>query len=289
MDTTGLRARLADGPALLCPGVYDALSAALAVEAGFEALYLSGASIAYTLLGRPDIGLVSITEVADTLTRIRERVAAPILVDADTGFGNALNVQRTVRVLERAGASVIQLEDQGFPKRCGHLQGKSLISTAEMVGKLRAALDAREQALIMARTDAIAVEGFGPALERAEAYLAAGVDILFVEAPADRAQMAAICDRFARRVPLLANMVEGGTTPILPAEQLGAMGYRIVIFPGGTVRALAFAMRRYFAALKRDGTTAAMRGEMLDFAGIQQMLGTAAMLDAGRRYDPDLG
>jgi 2-methylisocitrate lyase-like PEP mutase family enzyme len=289
MDTTGLRARLAAGPPLLCPGVYDALSAALAAEAGFEAVYLSGASIAYTMLARPDIGLVSLTEVADVLTRIRERVDLPILVDADTGFGNALNVQRTVRVLERAGANVIQLEDQGFPKRCGHLQGKSLIPCAEMVGKLRAALDARQTALIMARTDAIAVEGFGPALERAEAYLAAGVDVLFVEAPADKTQMAAICDRFAGRIPLLANMVEGGSTPILPTDQLGALGYRIVIFPGGTVRTMAFAMRAYFATLKRDGTTATVRNQMLDFAGLQQMLGTEAILQAGRAYDAEIG
>ena len=153
------------------------------------------------------------SEVADTVARVRERVSLPVIVDADTGFGNALNVQRTVRVLERAGASALQIEDQNFPKRCGHLQGKALVPTAEMVGKLRAALDAREQALIVARTDAIAVEGFDAAVARAEAYLAAGADVLFVEAPEDLEQLKALGERFGGRVPLLANMIEGGRTP----------------------------------------------------------------------------
>ncbi|MBN8899939.1 MAG: isocitrate lyase/PEP mutase family protein, partial [Rhodospirillales bacterium] len=171
MHASHLRSRLRGDTALLCPGVYDAFSAAMAVEAGFEALYLSGASIAYTSLGSPDIGLVSMTEVAATMGRIRERVDVPVIVDGDTGWGNALSVERTVRVFERAGASAIQLEDQGFPKRCGHLQDKSLVSVQEMVGKLRAALSVRDQALIVARTDAIAVEGFDAALDRAEAYV----------------------------------------------------------------------------------------------------------------------
>ena len=199
-----LRARLAQPTALLAPGVFDALTASMAEAAGFEALYLSGASIAYTLLGRPDIGLVSMTEVAEVMARIRDRVALPVIVDADTGWGNALNVQRTVRVFERAGASVIQLEDQTSPKRCGHLRDKSLISAREMVGKIQAAVDARTDALIMARTDAIAVEGLEAALDRAEQYLAAGADALFIEAPEDAAQLQTIADRFAARVPLLA-------------------------------------------------------------------------------------
>jgi 2-methylisocitrate lyase-like PEP mutase family enzyme len=181
MDATALRARLRQTEAVLCPGVYDPLSALLAEQAGFEALYLSGANVAYTSLGAPDIGLVSITELADVMARIRDRVALPVVVDMDT-----------VRMLERAGANVLQIEDQTFPKRCGHLRGKALISTAEMVGKLRAALDAREQTLIMARTDAIAVDGFEAAMDRAEAYVEAGADLLFVEAPVDIAQMRAI-------------------------------------------------------------------------------------------------
>src|SRR3954468_8504945 len=163
-----LRDRLSRNSLLLAPGVYDALTALLAEQAGFEAIYVSGASIAYTRLGRPDIGLVTASEVADTLENIRERVSLPVIVDADTGFGNALNVARTVKQLERAGASVIQLEDQLTPKRCGHLDGKALVAVGEMTGKIRAALDARSNALIMARTDAIAVEGLDAAVERAE-------------------------------------------------------------------------------------------------------------------------
>ena len=174
--------------------MYDALSALLVAQAGFEAAYLSGASVAYTQLGRPDIGLVSAAEVADVIGRICDRVETPLIVDADTGFGNALNVQRTVRTFERAGASAIQLEDQATPKRCGHLAGKTLISPEEMVGKVRAAVDARrsENMLIIGRTDAIAVEGFQPALDRAEMYVEAGADILFVEAPRSREQMDAM-------------------------------------------------------------------------------------------------
>ena len=190
IDTT-LRQRLAEPRVLLAPGVYDALSALIAECAGFEALYLSGASIAYTRLGRSDVGLTTFSEVEDTLARITERVATPLIVDADTGFGNALNVQRTVRGLERAGAAMIQLEDQTFPKRCGHLDGKAVVPSPEMCGKLRAALDARNRSdtLILARTDALSVEGFDVALERAEAYLACGVDALFIEALREPAQM----------------------------------------------------------------------------------------------------
>jgi 2-methylisocitrate lyase-like PEP mutase family enzyme len=280
-----LRARLSRGPLVLAPGVYDALTALLAEQAGFEALYVTGAGIAYSRLGRPDIGLVTAGEVADTLENIRERVALPLMVDADTGFGNALNVGRTVRQLERAGATVIQLEDQVTPKRCGHLEGKALVAADEMAGKIKAALDSRREALIMARTDAIAVEGLDSALERGERYLAAGADVLFIEAPRDEHEMSAITARFGARVPLLANMVEGGKTPVLEARRLDALGYRIAIFPGGLARCLAFAAQEYFAALKRDGTTAALRGRMLDFQGLNRVIGTPQMLELGKRYE----
>ena len=280
-----MRERLSRGPLVLAPGVYDALTALLAEQAGFEAVYLSGAGIAYTRLGRPDIGLVTSSEVADTLTNIRERISLPIIVDADTGFGNALNVARTVKQFERAGATMIQLEDQVTPKRCGHLEGKALISAAEMAGKLRAALDARTKALIMARSDAIAVEGFDAAIERGERYLEAGVDVLFIEAPQSESQMKAITARFAKRVPLLANMVEGGKTPVLAAQSLEALGYRIAIFPGGLARFLTRAAQDYFATLKRDGTTAALRERMLDFAGLNRVIGTPQMLELGKRYE----
>ena len=280
-----MRARLSRGPLVLAPGVYDALTALLAEQAGFEAVYLSGAGIAYTRLGRPDIGLVTASEVTDTLTNIRERISLPIIVDADTGFGNALNAARTVKQFERAGATVIQIEDQVTPKRCGHLDGKALISAAEMAGKLRAALDARHHSLIMARSDAIAVEGFEAALERGERYLEAGVDVLFIEAPQSEVQMKAITARFAKRVPLLANMVEGGKTPVLDAKSLEALGYRIGIFPGGLARFLARSAQDYFATLKRDGTTAAMRERMLDFEGLNRVIGTPQMLELGKRYE----
>jgi 2-methylisocitrate lyase-like PEP mutase family enzyme len=282
---TDLRQRLAEPRALLAPGVYDALSALLAEQAGFEALYLSGASIAYTRLGRGDLGLTTSGEVAETLARITERVAAPVIVDGDTGFGNALNVQRTVRAFERAGAAMIQLEDQTFPKRCGHLDGKAVIPAAEMCGKLRAALDARDRMLVLARTDALAIEGLDAALDRAEAYLACGVDALFVEALRTPAQMDAACARFAGRVPLLANMVEGGRTPLQSAAELGARGFRIVIFPGGTVRAVAHALQGYYASLAGAGSSAPWRDRMLDFDRLNETLGTPELLIRGRRYE----
>jgi 2-methylisocitrate lyase-like PEP mutase family enzyme len=282
-----LRQRLLEPRALLAPGVYDALSALLAEQAGFEALYLSGASIAYTRLGRSDVGLTTYSEVEDTLARITERVRTPLIVDADTGFGNALNVQRTVRGLERAGAAMIQLEDQTFPKRCGHLDGKSVVPAAEMQGKLRAALDARAHAdtLILARTDAVAVEGLEAALDRAEAYLACGVDALFIEALRSPEQMAAACRRFAARVPLLANMVEGGKTPVQGVAELEARGFRIVIFPGGTARAVAHARAGYFASLRGHGRTAPWRDRMLDFDALNDVIGTPELLERGRRYE----
>jgi 2-methylisocitrate lyase-like PEP mutase family enzyme len=280
-----LRERLRRKPILVAPGVYDAFGAVFAEHAGFEALYLSGASIAYTKLGRPDIGLVSVSEVEATLAAVCDRVRLPVIVDADTGFGNALNVLRTVRQLERAGAAAIQLEDQSTPKRCGHLEGKSLVPATEMAGKLKAAVDSRTAALIIARTDAIAVEGLEPALERAERYLEAGADVLFIEAPRSLEEMKAVTQRFSTRVPLLANMVEGGKTPLLPAASLEALGFALVIFPGGLARRLGHAAREYFEALKRDGSTDALRERMLDFAGLNKALGTPEMLNLGKKYD----
>ena len=281
-----LKQRLTSPAPLLAPGIYDALSALVAEQAGFEALYLSGASIAYTRLGRSDIGLTTATEVAQTLSLITERVALPVIVDGDTGFGNALNTQRTVRGFERAGAAMIQLEDQTFPKRCGHLDGKAVVGVAEMQGKLRAALDARRSSdtLILARTDALAVEGLDAALERAERYLECGVDAIFIEALRSPAHMDAACARFAQRVPLLANMVEGGKTPVQSAAELGQRGFRIVIFPGGTARAVAHTLQGYYASLRQHGTTAPWQQRMLDFDGLNSLIGTPQLLEAGRKY-----
>jgi 2-methylisocitrate lyase-like PEP mutase family enzyme len=285
---SSLREMLAGPGIVLAPGIYDGLSALLVEQEGFKAAYLSGASLCYTRYALPDIGLVSMNEVADTLGAIRERATLPIIVDIDTGFGNALNVQRTVREFERRGASALQLEDQVTPKRCGHLRDKVLIPAGEMVQKIKAALDARRsrEMLIIARTDAIAVEGFDKALERAERYADAGADLLFVEAPENEAQMTQITKRFGSRVPLMANMVEGGKTPVLPAEKLREIGFKLAIFPGGTVRALAFLLREYYAQLHKAGTTDAFRPRMLDFAGLNKLLGTDTFLTQGRRYDP---
>jgi 2-methylisocitrate lyase-like PEP mutase family enzyme len=276
---------------VIAPGCYDALSAALIEQSGFAAAYLSGASIAYTKLGRPDIGLVCASEVADTIAHICDRVPSlPLIVDADTGFGNALNVQRTVQMFERAGAAALQLEDQAAPKRCGHLSGKRLISSAEMVGKIRAASDARsiDSTIIIARTDAIAVEGFAAALQRAEAYLQAGADVLFVEAPQSVEQLRTISNRFAQRIPLLANMVEGGSTPMLGGAALRELGFRLVIFPGALVRVFAWTAQRFLADLRDQGNSASWSDRMFDLNGLNGVLGTQTLLQAGRAYDPDI-
>ena len=282
-----LKSRLQSDKILVAPGVYDGLTAALASEAGFEALYLSGAAVAYTRLGRPDIGLSTSTEMAETMTLIADRTDLPVIIDADTGFGNALNAQRTMRTYERAGASALQVEDQTFPKRCGHLADKSLIPTAEMAGKIAAMADARasDETLIIARTDAIAVEGFEAAVGRAEHYIEAGADVLFIEAPQNRDQLTTIAQTFARRVPLLANMVEGGATPITGADDLEEQGFSIVIFPGGIVRALARTAQAYYRSLHTTGSNKAFGERMFDFNGLNDVIGTSDMLARGARYD----
>ncbi|WP_417669717.1 isocitrate lyase/PEP mutase family protein [Roseibium sp.] len=282
-----LKSRLQQDKILTAPGVYDGLTAAIAEQAGFEALYLSGAAVAYTLLGRPDIGLTSATEMADTMARIRDRVELPVIIDADTGFGNALNAQRTMRIYERAGANALQVEDQTSPKRCGHLADKSLISASEMAGKIAAMADARANAdtLIIARTDAIAVEGFEAAIERAERYVEAGADALFIEAPRTAEELTSVAARFGKRIPLLANMVEGGATPIKSAQDLEEAGFSIVIFPGGIVRALARTAVDYYASLAEHGSNRPFGDRMFDFAGLNGLIGTNEMLETGKRYD----
>ena len=282
-----LKARLARRPILLAPGVYDPLTASLASTAGFEALYVSGAAVAYTRLGRPDIGLVSMAEMAESIMMIRDRVDTPLIVDADNGHGNALNMQRTMRLFERAGANALQVEDQSYPKRCGHLAEKRLIGADEMVGKIRAAVDARASAgtLVIARTDAVAVEGLQAAIDRAARYAEAGADMLFVEAPGSVADMGAVVAALAGRAPLMANMVEGGRTPLKTADELEGLGFAMVIFPGGIVRAIAHAAQGFYATLRRDGTTAAMAGQMLDFDGLNALIGTPEMLALGKRYE----
>ncbi len=283
-----LRDRLSRPGILVAPGCYDALTASLAEGAGFEALYVSGAGIAYTKLGRPDIGLVSAAEVADTVALIRDRVGAYLVVDADTGYGNALNVRRTMRMFERAGADAIQIEDQTYPKRCGHLADKGVIPAPEMVGKIKAALDARTRdTLVIARTDAAAVEGFERAVERARAYAEAGADLLFVEAPRSREELKLVADALAGAAPLVANMVEGGKTPLTGAGELEGLGFSLVIFPGAVVRVVARAAQDFYRALQAHGTSAPFADRMFDFEALNAVIGTPEMLALGRSYEPD--
>lgn len=272
---------------VVAPGVADALAALIAAQAGFGAVYLSGASIAYTRFGRPDLGLVTATEVEAVLAAICDRVELPVIVDADTGFGNVLNVQRTVRAFERAGAAALQIEDQSFPKRCGHLADKKLVPTGEMAGKIRAAVEARHSTdtLIVARTDAIAVEGFDAAVERMTRYAEAGADVLFVEAPQSVEQQRALPEKLGHLGPLVANMVEGGRTPLADAKTLQSMGYRLAIFPGGLVRAYAHMTRAYMASLKASGSNEPFRDRMLDFTELNGLLGTPEMLALGKKYE----
>lgn len=273
---------------IVAPGVFDPLTALLAEQAGFSAAYISGASVSYTLLGRPDLGFVTLSQLADTVERMRQRVAIDLIVDADTGFGNALNVIHTVKALERAGATAIQLEDQQMPKRCGHLSGKQLISADEMVGKVKAATDARasEDTLIIARTDGIAVEGLDAALDRAMAYKDAGADILFIEAPKSGQDIARIVKHFDGTIPLLANMVDGGDPAVHNANSLHDAGFSLVITAGSMARAMAFAAEQTLQRLRNDGTTAGMSEQMLSFAGLNQRIGLPEMLERSEVYAP---
>lgn len=285
--STELRERLSRKEILVAPGVHDALAARIAERAGFEAVYFTGAGFSYTHLGTPDLGLVSLSETVWRIGAIAEATTLPVIADGDTGYGNALNIGRTVREFERAGAAAIQIEDQTFPKRCGHLTGKTLIPAEEMVGKIKAAVDVRRDGiLIIGRTDARAVEGYEAALDRARRYKEAGADVLFVEAPESRAEL----ERFARALPppAMANMVEGGATPMLTAGELQAMGYRLVIFPGAAVRASAAAMMRIMAALREQGTTESLRDEMLTFNELNDLLGLPEFQRREERYLRDI-
>ena len=281
-----LRNSLGKKKILVVPGIYDAFGAIMAERAGFEALYLSGASIAYTKLGSPDIGLITLNELESVVGNVCERSALPIIVDADTGFGNALNVQRTIKLLERAGAAAIQIEDQSLPKRCGHLDGKTLVNAFEMNGKIKAALDARSNndTVIIARTDAIGVEGYDLAMERAAGFIESGADILFIEAFQNVKQIAGAVERFGNQIPLLVNMVEGGKTPMLPAAELETMGFSVVIFPGGLVRAIAHTAEQYFASLNELGSTRDYQNRMFNFEELNELLGTDRILEAGKQY-----
>lgn len=279
-----LRCLLVPGAGLMMPGAANALTARLIEAAGHPLLMVSGAAVANTFLGVPDIGLSSVTELALHVEAIRDAVGIPIVIDADTGFGNALNVRRTVRTLERAGANAIMLEDQTFPKRCGHFEGKSVVPAAEMVAKIHAAVDARTDTdmLILARTDARAVEGLDAALQRARAYRDAGADMLFVEAPLDREELLAI----PREVPglHLCNMVVGGRTPLLPREELAQAGFAAVCYANAALQASALAMRSVLQHLHTHGSVAGAEAQLMSFAERQAMLGAGGYAELERRY-----
>lgn len=251
-----LRALIAPGRRLLSvPGCWDGLTALLVEKAGFPVAFVTGGGIAMGRFGRPDIGLVTATEVIDTIAAIRERLEIPLIADGDTGFGNALTLARTVRGFERAGASAIQIEDQGFPKRCGHMAGKTVVPKGEAVGRIRAAVDSRDKMLVIARTDALAIEGLDAALDRAEAYLESGADMIFVEGPRDMAELDAVSARFAGRVPLVHNLVEGGVTPTSDAQILERGGFRVALHPLLLMHGLVAAAPGWLAHLAVHRTT----------------------------------
>ncbi|OED46682.1 isocitrate lyase [Endozoicomonas sp. (ex Bugula neritina AB1)] len=258
------------------PGVYDGISARLAGEAGFSALYASGGAIARST-GVPDIGLLTLTEVVDRVRQIVEASACPVIADADTGFGNEVNVKRTVQLFRSAGVSAFHLEDQEFPKRCGHLDGKSLISVEDMSKKVSVAKKYAEEVMVIARTDAIAVTGFENAIERACAYVEAGADMLFVEAPQTLQQIEEIAKRAPG--PKLINMFYSGKTPLVPTEDLKAMGYQLIIIPSDLQRAAVTAMKEVLEVIKRDGNSGAIADGMMTFQEREQLVKTTDFLN----------
>jgi 2-methylisocitrate lyase-like PEP mutase family enzyme len=278
--------RLCQKPAIAAPGVYDALSALLAEAAGFEALFLSGSALAYTRLGRPDVGLLTLNEIADACARVTDRVALPVIADADSGFGNAINVQRTVRTLEAAGAAVIQLEDQQPLKPADALQSRPLVSTADMVGRIRAALDARrsDACLISARTDAPATCTLAETLDRAEAYVAAGADLLFVEGLSDPADLAEVVRRFGPRLPLAHNLLEGGKSPWSRMAEVEAAGFALAYMPGIIVQTMTKAAEDLLPELRAAGSSAGLRDRMLDAPGMNRVVGTKDFVATAARY-----
>jgi 2-methylisocitrate lyase-like PEP mutase family enzyme len=281
--TTKLRALLSSGQITVAPGAYDGLSARLVEQAGFQAVYASGGAIARSS-GLPDLGLLSMSSIVDRLASMVDIIGVPLVADADTGYGNALNTQAAARAFERAGVAALHLEDQSFPKKCGHYDDKRLIPAAEMAQKLKAARDALHDPdfILIARTDAIAVEGFAAAIDRASVYLEAGADVSFIEAPTSETEIAEI----AERLPgwKLINMFEGGKTPLLPAARLQALGYNLVIVPSDAQRAAIKGMQRALAAIARDGSSASMRNDMVSFKEREAIIDTASYLDRDKLY-----
>lgn len=282
--TTLLRQMLAGKNIVVAPGAHDALTAKIIEQVGFGAVYMTGYGQAASHLGKPDVGLLTMTEMLSRAANIVEAVNVPVIADADTGFGNAVNVMRTVREYEKAGVAAIQLEDQVAPKKCGHMTGRQVVSKEEMVGKIKAAVDVRKDRdfMIIARTDARTVHGIGAALERAKAYEEAGADILFVESPESIEEMKQITSSF--NVPVLANMVEGGRTPFLPAQELEALGYELVIFPTASTYLVTKAVSRLMTVLKQTGTTASLIPEMITFEQFNDLIGLTKIREIENMY-----
>lgn len=266
------------------PGCYDGLSALLVEQAGFPAAFLSGGSLAMARLGRPDIGLVTAAELIDTVMQITDRIAIPLVVDGDTGFGNALTLQRAIRQLARAGAAAVTIEDQGFPKRCGHMAGKSVVPVAEATGRIQAAADAADGMAIIARSDALAIEGLEATLDRADAYLEAGADMLFIEGPETMAQVAAIATRFAARAPLFHNLVEGGTSPSAQSAPFFARGYAATLHPLLLLSALAAAGPGLLATLLDQGSTESIVSSLADLSHMNRLTGAQELISKGDQY-----
>lgn len=283
--TVVFRQLLREEEILLAPGCFNALSARLIEQAGFKAIYISGAAVAGNFLGYPDIGLTTMNEILENARNIVRVTSLPAICDADTGFGNAINTMRTVREFESAGLAGIQIEDQILPKKCGHTEGKLLISKTEMVQKVKAAVDARQDPdfVLVVRTDAIAVNGLDDALDRALAYQEAGADVVFVEAPRTLEEMRRVCRTI--KVPLVANMVEGGgKTPVLPLRELKEMGYKLVIYPVSAHMAAIKAIQEVLAVLKKDGTTAACSSQMVPFQEMFEVVGRSRFTALERKY-----
>ena len=279
-----LRKLLRQRKAVLLPGAANALAARVIEDIGFKAIYVTGAGVANTFLGVPDIGLLSVTELASHVSAMREAVALPLIIDADTGFGNAINVTRTIQTLERSGANAIQLEDQEFPKRCGHFFGKSVISRAEMMQKIHAAVDARVDSdlVIVARTDAIAVNGFDDAMERAAAYIEAGADMIFVEAPRSREQIAEIPKRLG--VPQFINIVAGGLTPMIGLGELEKMGYSMVLYANTALQASIAGMQKVLGHLKAHGSLDGVSSQLASFEERQRIVSKPHFDDLEKKY-----
>ena len=282
-----LRKRFSESKILVAPGAYDAFTAKLIESSGFESVYLSGAGVSYTLLGQPDTGQVTQTQMVEKVGTVANATGIPLIADGDTGYGNAVNVMETVRRYEHAGAAAIQLEDQQFPKRCGHLSGKELIPADEMVGKIRAAIYARasDEFLIIARTDALGVAGLEEAILRGKNYVDAGADMLFVESPNSMEELKTVADEFSE-IPLMANMVEGGVTPLLSADELESMGYSLVIYPNSLTRRFARAGLDLLADLRGNGTTRARLDKMMPFQELNAMLGIEDLKKLEQNYLP---